>query len=155
MGTELVKDMFTWVNSSDPYEQQPVVNRLGFDFGPISDTEMIKPELANFSDPYVIVEKRRYKAGTMSQVLPLWKDVVSATGNERGTLMYGVYSHTTDNDTLFVTAAFRDELAWKETHLKGEALMKVHETGKDVSLAMDRKILKLSAGFMSKQPSKE
>ena len=143
----VVETLFNWTRSTpDVFAKNVTVQN----FTVLDGMSFVKPEFANFADPYIVVEAIGYKNGTICQAVELWKEEVSASRNENGTLAFGVYKDAVDQNRLYTLAAYESEEYLLGTHAKSAVAEDLDKNTRNSRTGVEQTLLQMRGGFFYK-----
>jgi quinol monooxygenase YgiN len=139
--------LFDWSkNTPSLFAKDPVVQN----FTVIDGMNFVRPEFANASDPYIVVEALTYMDGSVHHVLEHWEEEVAASRNESGTLVFGLYKDPVDEDKLYTLAAYESEGYLANTHAKSPTALELEKHTQGMRTSMQQTLLQKRGGFLYK-----
>lgn len=143
--TPSMQDLAAWVNATSPFRSSPRVSELevlpNFSFG---------KAVAAGSDPWVLISSFSYnEASTVDTTLPLWKDVVAASQQETGTLVFGAYPDNLRPERVVTVEVYTSFEAFTGVHVRGNELAALNSATVDKVTSIEGWELRLVGGYLA------
>jgi quinol monooxygenase YgiN len=141
--------MFSWINSENIYSTPPSVHNISI----FQDTgfHFVKSALKSTPDPYIVVTEATFKEGLAQQSAPFWKELVSVSQKESGTLAFGVYTESDKPNKIFTFEAYESEKYLTDVLSKTSAYTENDEALKNSTTVLVRTPLQVKGGFLYKE----
>ncbi len=146
----VAKSLFDWSRSIPGFFAKDVLVQ---NFTVINGMNFVKPEFASASDPYIVVEALTYQRGGVHHVLEHWEEGVSASRNETGTLLFGLYTDPSNADKIYTLAAYESEDFLKNIHAKSATALELERHTRGMRTSLQTTLLQKRGGFLYKGPS--
>ncbi len=138
--------MFSWINSANIYQRPAIVYNVTYS----DDLEFIRPEVATVADPYVVLREHDFSEGTLPTILPYYKEVVTSSKNETGTLLVGVYPDPSNSSRLLTVEAFTSR-EYLDVHTQSWAYQVEQSHSWAIENGTEYMNLKMKGGFLYKR----
>lgn len=106
-----------------------------------------KAHVSQVTDPHIVFANLEYRAGTADQSLQYWKNVVSSSEAEDGTLLYALAKEPANLDRLHTVEVYQSENYLWDVHAKSKAVTESVATTKDIRTGLVLSHLKQVGGF--------
>ena len=109
-----------------------------------------KADVSKVKDPHIVVANLEYRAGTAEQSLHYWKNVVSSSEMEDGTLLYALAKDHGNPDHLHTVEVYQNENHLWDIHAKSKAVTESVANTKEIRTGLTLSHLKQVGGFLSR-----
>lgn len=146
MNKQEVKDLIQYLGTEKILGGDPTIRDLEV----IDGMDLSRVEVTQQDDPYVAFAELEYVPGTVTQSIPYWKEVVTTSREESGTLVYGLHKDPLQSDKLFTLEVYESKDYLWDIHAKSIAVAENVKNTKSLRKGLKHSFLKFRSGFLYK-----